>query len=110
LESYYQQIRDWRDSECQECSSKSICPGSISNIKMCLEEGPSNDVSDFRSALIIRTMRVMCSKQRKMRRSMQGVKGPSLGKQRGWGSNRPVRTRAAHIYCSDRKEFSRCLQ
>jgi hypothetical protein len=107
---FYQQLRDWKNSECVACSSNSICPKTVRNIKLCFEEGPSSSVADFRTALIIRTMRVTCSKQRKKRRSLQGVRGPqtSWTQHSGW-TQQPPRTRAASLYCSDKKEFSECL-
>lgn len=108
MKSYYQEIRYWRNSECRVCGSKSICSGSDANITMCLKEGPSSNVDDFRSALIIRTIRVVCSNQRKMRRSMQGVKGVPTGR-KSW-THHQIRTRAAHLICSNREEFSRCLR
>ena len=101
--SYYQQLRIWKESECEECAFTSACTKSVKNLGLCFNEDGAG--GDDLGALIKRTLRVMCNKQRKHRRANPPTQGDRY---KPYGFTPP--RREATLICSNKEEFSACLQ
>lgn len=93
----------WKKSECVDCEFRSQCPEKLANLVLCYgEDGLQDSISV--EALLKRTIRFLCKKQKKDRRDQH--RGFIANKRRSWTLF--PRKLEAKLICSDPLEYVEC--